>query len=51
MGPIEFTDKQLEFIEFDGVSFLGGCCGTTPKHQCTKQSIGGKIPQAPDRES
>ncbi len=32
MGPREFTEKQLEFTEFDGVSFLGGCCGTTPQH-------------------
>ncbi len=32
MGPDEFTQKQLEFTEYDGVSFLGGCCGTTPQH-------------------
>jgi len=32
MGPDEFRDKQLEFTNFDGVSFLGGCCGTTPEH-------------------
>lgn len=32
MGPDEFADKQEEFLEFDGVSFLGGCCGTTPQH-------------------
>ncbi len=32
MGPDEFTQKQLEFTAFDGVSFLGGCCGTTPQH-------------------
>ncbi len=32
MGPDEFTNKQLEFTKFDGVSFLGGCCGTTPQH-------------------
>jgi len=32
MGPEEFTQKQLSFTEFDGVSFLGGCCGTTPQH-------------------
>ncbi len=32
MGPREFTEKQLEFTEFNGVSFLGGCCGTTPQH-------------------
>ncbi len=32
MGPDEFADKQEAFLEFDGVSFLGGCCGTTPQH-------------------
>jgi 5-methyltetrahydrofolate--homocysteine methyltransferase len=32
MGPDEFANKQEEFLEFDGVSFLGGCCGTTPQH-------------------
>ena len=32
MNPEEFTDKQEKFLEFDGVSFLGGCCGTTPQH-------------------
>lgn len=32
MGPDEFADKQEEFMAFDGVSFLGGCCGTTPQH-------------------
>ncbi|MBU0720716.1 methionine synthase [bacterium] len=32
MGPDEFADKQESFLDFDGVSFLGGCCGTTPQH-------------------
>jgi 5-methyltetrahydrofolate--homocysteine methyltransferase len=32
MGPDEFADKQEAFLAFDGVSFLGGCCGTTPQH-------------------
>ena len=32
MGPDEFADKQEAFLELDGVSFLGGCCGTTPQH-------------------
>jgi 5-methyltetrahydrofolate--homocysteine methyltransferase len=32
MGPEEFTDKQEAFLDIDGVSFLGGCCGTTPQH-------------------
>ncbi|MHC3993423.1 methionine synthase [Thiomicrolovo sp. ZZH C-3] len=32
MGPDEFADRQESFLAFDGVSFLGGCCGTTPQH-------------------
>ena len=32
MGPEEFADRQEAFLAFDGVSFLGGCCGTTPQH-------------------
>ncbi|MCF6201657.1 MAG: homocysteine S-methyltransferase family protein, partial [Hydrogenimonas sp.] len=32
MGPEEFSRQQKSFTEFDGVAFLGGCCGTTPQH-------------------
>ena len=32
MGPDEFADKQEAFMAYDGVCFLGGCCGTTPQH-------------------
>ncbi|RLA72440.1 MAG: methionine synthase, partial [Epsilonproteobacteria bacterium] len=32
MGPDEFADHQEGFLAYDGVSFLGGCCGTTPQH-------------------
>ena len=32
MGPDEFTEKQEAFLDYNGVSFLGGCCGTTPQH-------------------
>ena len=32
MGPGEFADRQENFLNYDGVSFLGGCCGTTPQH-------------------
>ncbi len=32
MGPSEFTKFQKGFLEYDGVSVLGGCCGTTPQH-------------------
>ncbi|MEA2046808.1 MAG: methionine synthase [Campylobacterota bacterium] len=43
MGPDEFTQKQLEFVHFDGVGFLGGCCGTTPQHIHALQKAVGKI--------
>ncbi len=32
MGPDEFVTQQEKFLNLDGVSFLGGCCGTTPQH-------------------
>ncbi|MBT8344124.1 MAG: homocysteine S-methyltransferase family protein, partial [Sulfurovum sp.] len=48
MGPDEFTDKQLEFTAFDGVSFLGGCCGTTPQHiQALKKAVEVLVPKQP----
>jgi len=48
MGPREFTEKQLEFTEYDGVSFLGGCCGTTPQHILELQkALANKKPKKP----
>ena len=32
MGPEEFAKLQKGFTKYDGVTFLGGCCGTTPQH-------------------
>jgi 5-methyltetrahydrofolate--homocysteine methyltransferase len=32
MGPDDFAAQQESFLAYDGVSFLGGCCGTTPQH-------------------
>ena len=32
MDANEFTKIQKEFLEINGVCFLGGCCGTTPAH-------------------
>ena len=32
MTPKEFAKKESSFCQFNGVSFLGGCCGTTPEH-------------------
>jgi 5-methyltetrahydrofolate--homocysteine methyltransferase len=48
MGPDEFAKKELEFIDFDGVAFLGGCCGTTPQHiQALSKALEGKRPKTP----
>ena len=48
MGPDEFCDKQEKFLEYDGVSFLGGCCGTTPQHiRALVNRVSDKTPKAP----
>jgi 5-methyltetrahydrofolate--homocysteine methyltransferase len=52
MGPDEFAAKELEFTEFDGVSFMGGCCGTTPQHiLALNKAIEGKVPTKPTGSS
>ena len=38
MGPEEFVSLQKEFLSINGVSFLGGCCGTTPEHIAASKS-------------
>ena len=48
MQPEEFSDIQKQFLEFDGVSFLGGCCGTTPKHiEALAKSVESIKPKVP----
>lgn len=48
MGPDEFTTLQKGFLDINGVSFLGGCCGTTPEHiKKLSNSVKGIIPKAP----
>ena len=48
MGPEEFADRQESFLAFDGVSFLGGCCGTTPQHiKALADRVHGITPKAP----
>ncbi len=32
LTPEEFAKWLVEFVEVDGVGFVGGCCGTTPEH-------------------
>lgn len=48
MQPKEFTELTKEFLEFNGVSFLGGCCGTTPEHiEALSKSVEGIKPRKP----
>jgi 5-methyltetrahydrofolate--homocysteine methyltransferase len=48
MGPREFAKLQSEFLKFEGVSFLGGCCGTTPQHILKlSEVVQNKIPSQP----
>ncbi len=48
MGPEEFVEQQEKFLELDGVSFLGGCCGTTPQHiRALVDAVSSKTPKAP----
>jgi 5-methyltetrahydrofolate--homocysteine methyltransferase len=48
MGPDEFADHQERFMAFDGVSFLGGCCGTTPQHiKALVDRVHAMAPKAP----
>jgi 5-methyltetrahydrofolate--homocysteine methyltransferase len=32
MTPDDFVHHMSQFVENDGVSIIGGCCGTTPEH-------------------
>lgn len=32
MSPQEFSEHMVRFVRKDGVSVIGGCCGTTPEH-------------------
>ena len=46
MGPDEFTKIQKEFLDINGVSFLGGCCGTTPEHiKALAEAVKNNIPK------
>ncbi len=48
MGPDEFTQLQKSFLDINGVSFLGGCCGTTPEHiKALANEVKGIKPKAP----
>ena len=46
MGPEEFARLQKGFTKYDGVTFLGGCCGTTPQHiKALADAVEGIVPK------
>ncbi len=48
MGPEEFATVKTAFTEIDGVSILGGCCGTSPRHIAElSKRVQGIIPRPP----
>lgn len=48
MDDKEFATIQKTFLDFDGVSFLGGCCGTTPAHiKALVEKVSNIIPKKP----
>ncbi len=52
MDEDEFSKLQVEFLEYDGVSLLGGCCGTTPKHiSKLVKMVNSRVPKAPTGKS
>jgi 5-methyltetrahydrofolate--homocysteine methyltransferase len=44
----EFASIQKTFLDYDGVAFLGGCCGTTPEHiEALVKATQGIVPKKP----
>lgn len=45
MQPKEYAEHMKHFIEHEGVSIVGGCCGTTPEHiRCLVETVSGIKP-------
>jgi 5-methyltetrahydrofolate--homocysteine methyltransferase len=45
MKPAEYAEHMKRFIEHDGVSIVGGCCGTAPEHiRCLVDAVSGVNP-------
>lgn len=48
MDEAEFASIESSFSNIEGVSFVGGCCGTTPEHiKALKTALEGKVPLPP----
>ena len=51
MKPTEFSALEKQFLDYNGVAFLGGCCGTSPSHiKALAESVKGIIPKSPIAE-
>jgi len=47
LSPDELTRWLVEFVDVDGVSIVGGCCGTTPEHlAAVVDAVSGKQPKS-----
>jgi 5-methyltetrahydrofolate--homocysteine methyltransferase len=45
MKPADYAEHMKRFIEHEGVSIVGGCCGTTPEHiRCLADAVSGVQP-------
>ncbi len=46
LTPQELADWLLRFVDEDGLSLVGGCCGTTPAHmEAVVRAIGTRAPK------
>ena len=51
MTPEEFAEINSEFFNLSGLAFIGGCCGTTPKHiEALAKKVKGIKPKNPELE-
>lgn len=42
MQPQEYAEHMKNFVQDEGVSIVGGCCGTTPEHiRCLVEAVSG----------
>jgi 5-methyltetrahydrofolate--homocysteine methyltransferase len=45
MQPKEYAEHMKHFVRNEGVSIVGGCCGTTPEHiRCLVKAVSGITP-------
>jgi 5-methyltetrahydrofolate--homocysteine methyltransferase len=52
MSDEEFGKLQATFVQIEGVSFMGGCCGTTPAHiESLCNATKGLVPRKQSGES